>query len=172
VVLPFQEIEPDVGGGPAVAASLVVVGRAYSSLKAPLVAEIGQFASQHLAATRPEMLVVKLANGKQRTYARVSQPTNDEVGSLQARRRAALATTAVGRLFAVDPGLVAATMADSARRVTARGGIAVAPSTVLAALPARLQNQFLLDNGVSGSLWRRFRLLLGPRSGLSTTQAL
>jgi len=172
VVLPSQEIEPGAGGDPAVAAALLVVRRVYSSLKAPLVAEIGQLTSQHLAATRPEMLVVKLANGKQRTYARVSQPTNDEVGSRQARRRAALATTAVGRLFAVDPGLVAATMADSARRAAASGGIAVAPSAVLAAIPIRLQNQFLLDNGVSGSLWRRFRLLLGPRSGLATTQAL
>ena len=171
-VLPSQEIEPGAGGDPAVAAALLVVQRAYSSLKAPLVAEIGQLASQHLAATRPEMLVVKLANGNQRTYARVSKPTNDEVGSRQARRRAALATTAVGGLFAVDPGLVVATMADSARRAAASGGIAVAPSAVLAALPARLQNQFLLDNGVSGSLWRRFRLLLGPRSGLATTQAL
>jgi len=112
------------------------------------------------------------ANRKQRTYARVSQPTNDEIGSRQALERAALATTAVGRLFAVDPGLVAATMADSARRVAASGGIALAPSAVLAALLARLQKHFLLENGVSGSLRRRFRLLLGPGSGLATTQAL
>jgi len=31
------------------------------------------------------MLAVKLANGKQLTYARVSQPTIDAIGSHQAR---------------------------------------------------------------------------------------
>ena len=38
VVLPSQEIEPGAGGDPAVAAALLVVRRAYSSLKDPLVA--------------------------------------------------------------------------------------------------------------------------------------
>jgi len=38
--------------------------------------------------------------------------------------------------------------------------------------PFVCKTSFLLDNGVSGSLWRRFRLLLGPRSGLATTQDL
>jgi len=172
VILPSQAIDPGAGGDPAVAASLLVVRRAYSVLKAPLVAKIGQLASQHLDATRPEMLVVKPTNGKQRFYARVSQPTNDEVGSRQARRRAVPATTAVGRLFAVDPGLVAFKMAESARQAAASRGTAEVPSAVLAALPAFLQSQVLLDNGVSGSLWWRFRLLFGPKSGLATTQAL
>jgi len=49
----------------------------------------------------------------------------------------------------------------------------VAPVAAVPTLPVRLQNQFLLDNGVSGSLWRRFRLLLcTPGVGLATTQSL
>jgi len=166
------DVVPGTGGVSAVASAIRFVRRAYSSLEAPQLEEVGQLALQHLAAARPEEIFIKFPNKKRRIYARVSRPTKDEVGSRQARRRAALATTAMGRLFAVDPGLVAATMADSARRAAASGGVGVAPAAVLAALPVRLQNQFLLDNGVSGSLWRRFRLLLGPSSGLATTQAL
>jgi len=69
--------------------------------------------------------------------------------------------------------MVAASMADAARRAQASGGIAVAPAAVLAALPVCVQNQFLMENGVSGCLWRQFRLLLGPMgAGLATSQTL
>jgi len=129
--------------------------------------------NKHLTGTRPDEIVVNFPNGRRRTYARVYRPAKDKVGPRQARRRAALAATAMGRLVAIDPGMVAASMADAARRVQASGAIAVAPAAVLAALPVRWQNQFLMDNGVSGSLWRRFRPLLGPTgAGLATSQTL
>jgi len=115
----------------------------------------------------------KLANGKRRTHALVSTPAKDSVAPLQARKRAALATTGLGRPYPADPRLVAATFAESSQRAGASGALAVAPVAAMRTLPVRLKNQFSHDKGVSGLLWRRCRLLLGaPGVGLAANQSL
>jgi len=170
--LPSVNIAPR-AGIVAMTAALRAARLSYASLEGPQVAEVAQLVKKHLTGTRPDEIVVTFANGRRRKYARVYRPAKDKFGPRQVRRRAALAATTIGRLFAIDPGMLAASMADAARRAQASGGIAVAPAAVLAALPVRLQNQFLMDNGVSGSLWRRFRLLLGPiGADLATGQTL
>jgi len=167
------DIAPRAGGVAIKTAALRAARLSYASLEGPQVAEVAQLVSKHLTGTIPDEIVVPFPNGRRRTYARVYRPAKDKVGPRQTRHRAALAATAMGRLFAIDPGMVAASLADVARRAQASGDIAVAPAAVLAALPVRLLNQFLMDNGVSGSLWRRFRLLLGPTgTGLATSQTL
>jgi len=98
--------------------------------------------NKHLTGTRTDEIVVTFANGRRRTYARVYRPPKDNVGPHQVRGRAALAATTMGRLFAIDPGMMVASMADAARRSQASSSIAVAPAAVLVALPVRLQNQF------------------------------
>jgi len=105
-------VEPGAGGVSAAAAALRVVRGTYPSLEAPRVAEMGQLATQYLAATRPAEVFVKLSNGKKSTYALVFTPTKDNVAPRQARKRAALATTGLSRLYPADPRLVAATLAE------------------------------------------------------------
>jgi len=146
------DIAPRAGGVAITTAALRAARLSYASLEGPQVAKVAQLVNKHLTGTRPDEIVVSSPDGRRRTYARVYRPAKDKVGRRQSRRRAALAATAMGRLVAIDPGMVAASIADAARQVQASGGIAVAPAAVLVALPFRWQNQFLMDNGVSGSL--------------------
>jgi len=134
------DIAPSAGGVSITTAALRAARFSYASLEGPQVAKVAQLVNKHLTGTRPDEIVVNFPNGRRRTYARVYRPAKDKVGPRQSRRRAALAATAIGRLVAIDPGMVAAPMADAVRRVQASGGIAVAPAAVLVAFPVRWQN--------------------------------
>ncbi|OSX73436.1 hypothetical protein BU14_0348s0013 [Porphyra umbilicalis] len=52
------------------------------------------------------------------------------------------------------------------------GGVAVAPTAPLSALPVRLQTQFIIDNNVSAALFHKLRLLLGPAACLASREPL
>lgn len=123
---------------------------------------------------RPEEIKIKLFSGGTRTYTHDVTPRKDEVGPRQKRRRAALASAAVGQVLIIEPGFLTAAVRDLRRRANQRGGVAVAPVAVAnVPLSVRMQNQFILDNNMSRTLWQRVRLLMGGRaSGLASRELL
>jgi len=150
-----------------------VLHTTYGALDGPLLAHVDLLVSRHLAAIRPEDIVATFANGKKRTYRRVIEPRKEDVGPRHARRRHAQAKEEVARIFRVDPGFASAVMDDVCRLARASGGVALAPTAAVSALPQRLQAQFMVDNNVSKATFQRFRRLLGPREcGLATAQQL
>jgi len=155
---------------PDAAAALRVLERTYRSLNAPLLARVDALVSRHLAATRPEVVTATFANGVKRTYRREIETRQDAVGLRQARRRRTQATKAVSKIMRIDAGLASAVLDDVCRRARSRGGVAIAPTAAIHSLPIRLQTQFTVDN--SAATFQRFRLFLGPQSGLASPLAL
>lgn len=123
---------------------------------------------------RPEEIKIKLFSGGTRMYTRGVVPRKDEVGPRQKRRRAGLASAAVGQVLGIEPGFLTAAVRDLCRRANQSDGVAVAPVAVPnVALSIRVQNQFILDNNMTTTLWQRVRLLLGgPASGLASRELL
>ena len=130
------------------------------------------FWNHHLAATRPEKIQVKFKNGRVRTYEMTFEPRKPVVAARQMRRRIGYASAAVARILGLEPELITAAMDDICRRAMHCGGVAVAPTAPLSALPVRLQTQFIIDNNVSGALFQKLRLLLGPAAGLASRERL
>jgi len=131
-----------------------------------------EFLSRHLANTRPNKILVKFKNGRVRTYEPVFEARKIMVADRQMQRRRAYASAAVARIFGLEPELITAAMSDICHRAMHCGGVAVAPAAALSALPVRLQTQFMIDNNISGALFQRVRLLLGPTAGLAIRERL
>jgi len=128
--------------------------------------------NRHLANTRPNKILVKFKNGRVRTYEPVFEARKFVVADGQMQRRRAYASAVVARIFGLEPELITVAMSDICRRAMHCGGVAVAPAAALSALPVRLQAQFMIDNNVSGALFQRVRLLLGPAAGLASRERL
>jgi len=62
---------------------------------------------------------------------------------------------------------------DTCRRARDAGIMAVVPSAAVAALPVRLQTQFVVANNISYEKWQRIRRLTGgARSGLASASVM
>ena len=154
------------------AAALSVLEQTYGTLNAPLLARVDALVSRHLMVTSPEVVTVTLGNGHKRRYLREITTRKDTVKPRQARRRLVQAEEAVSKILRVDAGMASAVLEDMCRRARTSGGVAVAPSAAVAALPRRLQSQFFADNNISAATFQRFRMLLGPKCGLASPLAL
>ena len=64
--------------------------------------------------------------------------------------------------------MASAVLEDVCRRARMICGVAVAPSSLVTALPLLLQPQFSADNNISAATFQRFRMLLGPKCGLES----
>jgi len=78
----------------------------------------------------------------------------------------------VSKIMRIDAGLASAVLDDVCRRARSSGGVAIAPTAAIHSLPIRLQTQFAVDNNISAASFQRFRLFLGPQSGLASPLAL
>jgi len=138
----------------------------------PSLSDRATFWNHHLAATRPDKIQVKFKNGRIRNYEMRFEPRKPVVAARQMRRRIGYASAAVARSLGLEPELITAAMDDICRRAMQCGGVAVAPTAPLSALPVRLQTQFIIDNNVSGALFQKLRLLLGPAPGRASRESL
>ena len=118
------------------------------------------------------MMSETFANGKMERYRNDIEPRQADVGLWHARPQRARVQAAVSHIMGVDAGFALAVVDDVCRRARASGGVAVAPSTAIDALPVRLQSQFFVDNNISAATFQRFRLFLGPGCGVASPMAL
>jgi len=114
----------------------------------------------------------KFKNGRVRTYEPVFGARKIVVAERQMQQRRAYASAAVARIFSLEPELITTAISDVCRRAMHCGGVAVAPAAALSALSVHLQNQFMIDNNVSGALFQRVHLLLGPAACLASRERL
>jgi len=105
-------------------------------------------------------------------YEPVVEPRKLVVANRRLQPRRSYASSAVARIFGLEPELITAAMSDICRRAMHCGGVAVAPAAALSALPVRLQTQFMIDNKVSGEIFQRVRLLLRPAAGSASRERL
>jgi len=154
------------------AAALSVLEQTYATLNAPLLARVDALVSRHLIATSPEVVTVTFGNGHKMLYRREIATRKDTVKPRQARQRLAQAGEVVSKILRVDAGMASAALEDVCCRARTSGGVAVAPSAAISALPLRLQSQFAVDNNIGAATFQRFRMLLGPNRGLASPMAL
>jgi len=133
---------------------------------------MADFLNSHLANTRPNNILFKFKNGRVRTYEPVFETRKIVVAARQMQQRRAYAPAAVAGIFGLEPEMITTAMSDICRRAMHCGGVAVAPAAALSALPVRLQIHFMIDNNVSGALFQRARLLLGPAACLDSRERL
>jgi len=125
--------------------------------------------SMHLAAEKPKEWRARSRNGRDLLYTRETMPRKIVVGRRQARRRSLEALSAVARLCRDDEAAMESVLEDTCRRARDAGIMAVVPSAAVAALPVRLQTQFVVVNNISYEKWQRIRRLMGgARSGLTS----
>jgi len=69
-------------------------------------------------------------------------------------------------------GMASAVLEAVCCRSRTSGGVAVAPSASVAALPLRLQSQFAVKSNISAATFQRFRMILGPDCGVASPLTL
>jgi len=95
------------------------------------------------------------------------------IGRRHARCRSLKASETVARWCRTDEATVKAILKSVCRKERKLGILAVAPSTAIAALPVRLQAQFLVANSDSYETWRRIQRLVGGfLTGLARAPAM
>lgn len=147
-----------------VAVVLRISHATYSSLNTVCASLVAALHQRFLAATSPDQVKVS-EKGRSIIYYREMLPLKAVVGHRQLRRRASLAATEIGRILGIDPGLLAAAVANLCLRATQSDGVALVPSAApRAVIPVREQTQFFSDKNISGALWQRVRLFLGGAS--------
>jgi len=155
--------------GPSVDLAIATVMAVCGSLGEAQRRSVDAIVSAHLVAEKPKVFRARSGNGRDILYTRETVPHKAIVGPRQARRRSLEASSAVARLCRDNEAAMEKILSDVCRRAQDAGMMAVVPSGASAALPVRLQTQFVVANSISSETWQRIRRFMGGSlSGLAS----
>jgi len=158
---------------PSVDSAIATVASAYGTMNANQRQSVGTILRAHLGAENPSALRARPGNGRDLLYIRETVPLKAVVGRRHARRRSLEESATVARLCRDEDAAVEAVLKSVFRRARESGILAVVPSAAIAALPVRVQTQFLVANSIIYEMSGRIRRLIGGSlSGLASSPAM
>jgi len=159
--------------GPSVDVALATVIAATGTFDEAQWQSIVAIVSAHLVAEKPQTLRARSTNGRDLLYTRQTVSVKAVVGPRHARRPSLEESLATRALCRDNEEAMERVLGDVSRQTRDARILAVVPSAAIAALPTRLQTQFVVANSISYETWQRIRRFMGgPRSGLASAAVM